>query len=225
MYSAHSANARRSYSTAKSREKLEKVVNAPEDAGGQEQTHLSRGAPDQSHQLDQHPHGERADNVDDQGGVGKAAAEQVPDRNVDQITSDRARYAAGGHRQQCGHRHEPRVLRPDFGLVLAQVRRMRSDFPVGRASVADHPGPATDAMPMLVAVAVLPRMIVPLPAPAHDLRLVGTLLVALMGDGPASTRGSKQRNTSPRPSIYQETMCRNARTRAWRQPSFFGWRA
>ena len=49
-------------------------------------------------------------------------------------------------------------------------------------------------MPMLVAVAVIPRVIVPLPAPARDLRLVGTLLVALMGDGRMGLHQREVRN-------------------------------
>jgi hypothetical protein len=105
--------------------------------------------PDQSHHLDQHPHGERADDIDGDGGVGKAAAEQVPDRNVDQITGDRARHATGGYREHCGDRHERSVLRPDFDPVLAQVRPMFADSP-SQALVIDHKlGPPSMLMLML----------------------------------------------------------------------------
>ena len=73
---------------------------------------------------------------------------------------------------------------PQDAYPPAQIARLVEQMGDLRrlSGMADHPGPATDAMPMLVALAVIPRVIVPLPAPAHDLRLVGTLLVPLMGD-------------------------------------------
>jgi hypothetical protein len=106
VYSAQSVNARRSYKTATSKEKAENVVNAPRMPVVRNRRISVRGGPGQGHRLDQHPHGETADDIDDQCGVGrKAYTEQVPDRDVDQVVGDRANHSARRHREQFGNRH------------------------------------------------------------------------------------------------------------------------